>query len=216
MRLGKMVFIGLIVAVALTAFAVGAGKNSSKTVVLCAAKKGGDLTLADKGKCGKGEKKVSIAKQGPAGPVGPQGAVGPAGSAPPLAAARLVAPATTACAVNTGAFCVTESGVCYNMGNAGGGTVPVSFRKDSDGFVHLEGAFTNFNPEGACGGTGLAPVFYLPSGFKPAAGTQRFIVAPCAGDGSGLITVAPTGLVQMKWVNGWCLDLSGIVFHADA
>jgi len=63
MRWGKVAFLGLIIAVGLTAYAVGAGSNSSKTIVFCAAKKSGDVTLAGNGKCGKGEKKVAVAKQ---------------------------------------------------------------------------------------------------------------------------------------------------------
>lgn len=206
---------GLVIAIAVAAFAVGAGSKSSKDVVLCAAKKGGDLTLASKGKCAKGEKKLTIAKQGPAGPVGPQGVPGPSG-APPLEAPHLVGPAIVACAVNTGSFCVTETGLCWNMGNAGGGLAPVSFRKDSNGFVHLEGAFTNFNPEGACGGSETRPVFYLPQGFHPGGGTHRFAVADCSGYKSSLIVIAANGQVSSGSENTNCLDLSGIVFHADA
>ncbi|HZO06671.1 MAG TPA: hypothetical protein VFB52_09800 [Solirubrobacterales bacterium] len=207
---------GLVIAIAVAAFAVGAGSKSSKDVVICAAKKGGDLTLADKGKCAKGEKKLTIAKQGPAGAVGPQGAPGPSGAPPALEAPHLVGPAIVACAVNTGTFCVTETGLCWNMGNAGGGLAPVSFRKDSDGFVHLEGAFTNFNPEGACGGGETRPVFYLPQGFRPVGGTQRFTVANCTGSKSSLVMIATNGLVSAGSEITNCMDLSGIVFHGDA
>lgn len=213
MNWGKVVFLGLVIAVALTAYAVGAGSRSSKTVVFCAAKKSGEVTLAGNRRCGKGEKKISIAKQGPKGPAG---AVGPAGApavSPPLEAAHLVAPATVACEAEPGTFCVTESGFCWNNGNYGNGQAPVSYRKDSDGFVHLEGTFRNFNGEGAgCGSS--RPVFYLPPGFRPGAGNQAFVAAAVCGEqGFGFIHVATDGLVDATI---GCLHLDGIVFRADA
>ncbi|MGE0066733.1 MAG: hypothetical protein AB7T48_05195 [Solirubrobacterales bacterium] len=215
----KVLLLAAIVAVGIAAYAVGAGKSSSD-VILCAAKKGGDLTLADgKGKCGKDEKKLTIAKQGPVGPVGPvgpQGAVGPPGSSPLPEGPRFVAPATTACAINTGSFCVTETGLCWNNANAGGGLAPVAYRKDSDGFVHIEGAYENTESQGACGGGETRPVFYLPQGFRPAGGAQRFRVSNCAGYGGGLIVVATNGLVSAGSETTNCLALSGIVFHGDA
>jgi hypothetical protein len=78
---GKVVVLGLVIAAALTAYAVGAGSQPSNTVVLCAAKKSGAVTLAGNGKCGKGKKKVSIAKEGPAGPAGSPGPKGEPGAA---------------------------------------------------------------------------------------------------------------------------------------
>lgn len=217
MRWGTVVFLGVVVAVAATAIAIGASSNSSKNVVLCAAKKGGDLTLAGgKGKCGKGEKKLSIAKQGPVGPVGPQGVVGPAGATEVAEGPNFVKPATTACAVDTGSYCVTETGLCWSNANAGGGLAPVSYRKDSDGFVHIEGAYENTETQGACGGNETRPVFYLPQGFRPAGGVQRFAVANCTGYKTSLIVIAANGLVSAGSEFTNCLDLSGIVFHGDA
>ncbi len=213
MRWGKIAFLGLVIAVALTAYAVGAGSGSSKTVVLCAAKKDGDVTFTGNGKCPKGEKKLSIAKQGPQGTVGPQGLTGPAGPPPALEAPHFVSAATTACAAQTGSYCVTETGLCWDNANAGGGLAPVSFRKDSNGFVHLEGAFTNTNGQGACGGDETRPVFYLPQGFRPVGGAQRFIAARCTGYETGLIVIATNGLVSEA---GGCLDASSIVFHGDS
>lgn len=50
--------------------------------MLCAEKKGGDLSVAGgKGKCAKRERKLTVAKEGPVGAVGPQGAPGAASSA---------------------------------------------------------------------------------------------------------------------------------------
>lgn len=211
-----------LVAVAIIAIAgiAVAAKSGSKNLVLCATKKGGDLSLATaKGKCNKGEKKLTVAKEGPIGPAGPQGAVGPQGPDGPAGATgtpetpHLVAPKTTACAVTTGAFCVTESGLCWNNENAGGGLTPVAYSKDSGGYVHLEGAYVNTNPQGACGGIPTWPVFYLPQGFKPAGGTQRFSVARCTGTELAYVTIDTDGRVG---AGGNCVDLSGIVFHAGA
>ncbi len=81
MRWGKVLILGLVIAAALTAYAVGANSQSSNTVVLCAAKKSGAVTLAAGGKCGKGKKRVAIAKEGPAGPPGSPGAKGDPGVA---------------------------------------------------------------------------------------------------------------------------------------
>lgn len=214
-----VLFLAAIVVVGVAAYAVGAGKSSSD-MILCAAKKGGDLTLADsKGKCGKGEKKLTIAKQGPVGPigpVGPQGAVGPSGTSAVPEGPHFVAPATTACAINTGSFCVTETGLCWDNANAGGGLAPVAYRKDFDGFVHIEGAYENTNSQGACGGDETRPVFYLPQGFRPVGGAQRFKVSNCTGYDSGLIVVATNGLVSAGSETTNCLALSGIVFDGDA
>jgi hypothetical protein len=211
-----VLFLAAIVAVGVAAYAIGAGKSSSD-VILCAAKKDGNVTLAgNKGRCPKGEKKLTIAKQGPAGPVGPQGAVGPPGTSVAPEGPRFVAPATTACAVNTGSFCVTETGLCWNNANAGGGLAPVTYRKDSDGFVHIEGAYENTNSQGACGGDETRPVFYLPQGFRPVGGAQRFRVSNCTGYGSGLVIVATNGLVSAASETTTCQALSGIVFHGDA
>jgi len=207
--------LGLLIAVGLSAYAIGAG-GSSKNLVLCASKKSGDLSLATaKGKCAKGEKKLTIAKEGPTGPTGATGPQGPPGTSVPAPdAPRFVAPATTACAIQTSSFCVTESGLCWDNGNTGGGSAPVSFRKDSDGFVHIEGSFTNFETQGTCGGGETRPVFYLPQGFRPG-GTQRFAVATCGHYTSSLIVVEPNGLLSAGSEIGNCFDLS-IVFHADA
>lgn len=225
MHWGKIAFLGLVIAVALTAFAVGAGKRSFDTVVLCAAKKSGQLTLADDGKCGKGERKVTVARggrrvtppvpSGPSGPPGPQGSAGAPATSPPLEERHLVSPANVNCETQPGSFCVTQSGFCFNMGNAGDGQAPVSYRKDSDGFVHLEGAFDNFNSEGACG-LEARPVFYLPPGFRPAGGSLRFPVAQCSGDESGFIGIATNGRISDEAFSGNCLTLNGVVFHGAA
>lgn len=230
MSWGKVLFLGVVVAVALSGYAIGAGSQSSNTVVLCAAKKSGAVTLGNGGKCGKGEKKISIAKEGPrgltgpvgaVGPPGPEGKQGPPGTPPPLEAVHFVSPANTACAIQTGSFCVTESGLCYDMANAGNGQEPVSFRKDSDGYVHLEGAYVNTNGQGACGSE-LRPVFFLPQGFRPSGGSLRFPAAPCSGQsfeaeyGNGFITILPNGKVAGGSTSTGCLTFDGVVFHGDA
>ncbi len=227
MNWGKVLLLALIATAGLTAYAIGAS-NASENVVLCASKKGGALSLAAKGGCAKGQKKLTIAKQGPVGPTGPAGPAGSAGpqgpagvagadaAAPTLEPPHFVAPATTACAVQTGSFCVTETGLCWDNGNTGGGTAPVSFRKDADGFVHIEGSFTNFETQGACGGNETRPVFYLPQGFRPGEGTHRFAVADCSGYTSSLIVIETNGLVSAGSEHTACFDLSGIVFHSGS
>lgn len=231
MTWGKALFLGLVIAVAISGYAVGAASQSSE-VLLCAAKKSGALTLGSGGKCGKGAKKILISKEGPRGLTGPTGAIGPQGpegkqgpqgppGAPPaLEAAHFVSSANTACAAQTGSFCVTETGLCYNMANAGNGQAPVSFRKDSDGYVHIEGAFENTNGEGACGSE-LRPVFFLPQGFRPSGGSLRFPAAPCSGQsfeeeyGNGFITILPNGKVAGGSTSTACLTFDGVVFHGD-
>lgn len=182
------------------------------------AKDSGALTLAGHGKCHKGEKKVSIAKEGPRGVPGPRGEVGPQGTpgAPGGSEApeprHFVASKTTACAVETGSFCVTETGLCWDDKNVGAPYAPLSFRKDSDGFVHLEGAYENTSGEGACGEIDTWPVFYLPNGFKPSLGALKFSQTSCSNE-PAWVKIEPNGRVG---ANYGCVDLSGIVFYADA
>jgi hypothetical protein len=209
----------LLIAVGLTAYAIGAG-GSSKNLVLCAGKKSGALSLATaKGKCAKGEKKLTIAKEGPVGPVGatgPQGVPGAPGGTGGIEARHLVSPKTTTCAVDVGSFCVTENETCWDDENAGPPFAPVSFRKDTDGFVHLEGAYQNNSGQGACGEIDTWPVFYLPNGFRPALGTLKFLALNCADAGAvepTWVKIEPNGRVGAY---DGCVDFDGIVFHADA
>jgi len=80
MRWGLGFALAAVAVVAIGAYAIGAGE-SSKDLILCANKKSGDLALASgKGKCAKGEKKLTVAKEGPVGPRGATGEPGPKGA----------------------------------------------------------------------------------------------------------------------------------------
>jgi hypothetical protein len=57
--------------------------------------------------------------------------------------------------------------------NVGGISAPVGFYKDQLGIVHLEGAYT------CSSGATAIPVFQLPPGYRPAAGTQLDSVVAC-------------------------------------
>jgi hypothetical protein len=223
---GKVAFLGLVIAVALSGYAVGAGSGGSDEVVLCAAKKGGDLSLAKKGKCGKGTKKLSIAKarpqgaQGPAGAPGGPGATGAPGTTTTLSTepAHLVAAGLRECTSAPGAFCDNvPGGACFGWTNFQEGFAPAAYRKDSAGFVHLSGTVID---GGAGGGVGCGPpppIFYLPPGFRITGGTQRFGAWSCAGGGSGYINyvdVKADGGVYAG--DNSCASLDGITFHADA
>ena len=196
----KVGVLGLVIAVALTAYAAGAGSKSSLVVVLCASKQDRDVTLAKAGKCSKGAKSVTVGKSGPAGSVGlpgPAGAPGAPSATLAVEPPHLVTNAVVACAANPGSFCVTQSGLCYRMGNFEPGQALASYRRDPAGFVHLTGAVRNFEPQGACGSSESNPVFYLPPGFRPSGGTQRFTAPLCTGlEGSAIVIVAASGLVS--------------------
>jgi hypothetical protein len=216
---GKVAFLGLVIAVALSGYAIGAGSGGSDEVVLCAAKKGGDLTLAKKGKCGKGTKKLSIAKAGPQGaqgPAGESGASGAPGTTTTLSTepAHLVAAGLNKCAGTPGAFCDNvPSGACFGWTNYQEGFAPAAYRKDSAGFVHLSGTVVN---GGAGGGTGCGsppPVYYLPPGFRITGGTQRFSVRSCA-SGASYVDIKADGGIYAG--DSSCASFDGITFHADA
>lgn len=211
----------VLVAAAMTVTGIAfAGKGGSGGVTFCAGK-GGDLTLGSKGKCPKGSKKVTIAKQGPQGPQGPQGEQGtpgkdgtPADLAPE--AVRLLDTATgptNADCVNTpGRFCGNPSGTCGTWSNAGGGNLSVGYRKDSGGWVHLQGT-TKVNNAGACTGPAAPGIFYLPEGYRPPA-RARFTVPSCSGVNSdALVLVNSDGLVAELDTGSSCLSLDGVEFH---
>lgn len=207
----KVGVLGAVIAVALTAYAVGAGSNSSKPVVLCAAKKGGDLALASHGKCGKKEKRLTIAQQGPAGAPGAPGAPGTTTTLS-TEPAHPVTPSTNACATQPGSFCNTDPSTCWDMGNAVGLAL-TAYRKDSAGFVHLTGSVQNTAGGGACGS--MKDLFYLPPGFRVGGGAQQFAVPNCSGENFARLTVAADGLVSVTFGGEDCWSLDGVTFHAD-
>jgi hypothetical protein len=188
-------------------------------VTLCAGK-GGDLSLGKKGKCSNGEKKLTIAKQGPQGEQGPkgdQGAPGKDGTPADLApeAVQLVRVATGsdngACVNDPGRFCGTQSGLCGTWQNYGDPNLLTGYRKDSGGWVHLQGT-TLVDFQGACGGVPAPPgIFYLPTGYRPPA-KARFTVPDCNGNANQdeVVTIGANGLVEASY---GCMSLDGVQFH---
>lgn len=229
MRLGLGIGVAAVVAVGVAAYAVGAPK-SSQNVVLCAAKKSGDLALASgKGKCGKGEKKLTIAKQGPAGaagaagaqgPAGPQGAPGSGGAAAVEPVTYVKSPATTACQAQPGTFCAPSnlSGQWENFKDTFGTRDDyerTGFYKDGEGFVHLVGVACWISSGGLSGGFVPEGPFYLPPGYRPAR-TEMFVVPAGHGEGEHFggteaVEIRADGLV---WTEGNLISLSPIVFRA--
>lgn len=222
----KILFLGLLIAVGLTAYAVGASQ-SSQSVVLCAAKRSGELALASgKGKCGKGEKKLTIAKQGPArpagapGPAGPHGAPGSGGAAAVEPVTYVKSPATTACQAQPGTFCAPSSlsGQWENFKDTFGTRDDyerTGFYKDGEGFVHLVGVACWISSGGLTGGFVPEGPFYLPPGYRPAR-TEMFVVPAGEGEhfgGTEAVEIRPDGLV---WTEGHLIGLSPIVFRPGA
>ena len=220
--MGWKVVVLLAAAMMVVGVAFGASGGSGG-VTLCAGK-GGDLSLGKKGKCSKGEKKVTIAKRGPQGPQGPQGkqgvqgAPGKDGTPEDLApeAVHLVSVATgdfqnDDCVNAPGSFCGNSSQHCGTWVNYGDPNVAVGFRKDSGGWVHLQGtALLDF--QGACGGAPSPPgLFYLPTGYRPT-GDVAFAAPNCFAVGTdGVITISADGLV--KDAGEGCASLDGVEFH---
>ena len=200
MRLGLGLAVIAVFVVGAAAYAIGAG-NSSKDLVLCASKKSGDLSLASaKGKCGKGEKKLSVAKEGPVGPAGAAGAVGPAGAPGVDANATLEAvhyvtgSGSVVCATNPGTFCRgVDSGERWaNLSVSVPGFENAGFYKEANGTVHLVGSVRYFNSGGEADGFDPPGAFVLPPGFRPAQ-TRAFKVP------SGTVTsLASSTTVEVK------------------
>jgi hypothetical protein len=211
MAWSKTWMLAAVIAISCTAFAIGKGSGSAGNVVLCADKQDGDVTLASHGKCDHGAKSVKLAKRGPAGPPGAQGEPGQDGTTASLQpeGAHVIGPATTNCATHPGAFC--DSDECGRWISPDAPTAPASYRKDAEGFVHLEGAATGRSASGACGAS-TRDFTYLPTGYRPN-GTLHFSAASCDGSGVTPITVDATGLVEADTVVT-CIDLSAVTFHA--
>ena len=92
----------------------------------------------------------------------------------------------------------------HNVGGLGGARFNnVGFYKDHDGIVHLQGVAET----GKNGGLGLVPVFTLPPGFRPAAGTI-VIQAPA---GLGVYIGGSNTVVS----EGATIDLSGKVLGTE-
>jgi hypothetical protein len=213
----------------MAAYAFAASGGGPGNVTVCAAKKGGVLSLASSGKCGKGTKKIVLSKEGPAGRAGATGGPGSAGptGAPGSNAtvdAGTAHPVTggvpfPGCAAQPGVFC--DSGppnhYCYAYGNAEGGLAPVAYRKDSMGFVHLSGSVDDYTSGGA--GCTETATFYLPAEYRVSA-TEKFAVPSCyaiyesASNPPPYVEIRSDGGVYS--IGTGCYSLDGISFVAEA
>lgn len=206
----RLTFLAAVAIVAIAGVAIAAQSGGSKNVVLCAGKKGGDLRLASKGKCGRGERKLTIAKQGPKGAQGSPGAPGPQGSAGTNASAqpepvRAVGPVAGNCEEIPGTFCGNEG---LDWGNAEPFFESVGFWKDPGGVVHLEGT-----AEGSP--TVANDIFILPTGYRPAA-QRQFVIPTCHGD-FVLLEIEAGGALHLPTLylpnNEPCVSLDGVNFR---
>jgi lysophospholipase L1-like esterase len=90
--------------------------------------------------------------------------------------------------------------------NFGGSFAPVRYKKDNDGFVHLDGL--------AKGGTvgSATPVFTLPIGYRP----DRELIFPIASnDAYGQVGIKATGEVRVTFGSNTWTSFSGITFKAE-
>jgi len=216
--------VGALAALAIVAFA-NANGGGSGSVAFCAAGKAGKLTLAKNGKCGPGARKIAIAKQGPRGKAGGPGSSGPTGPAGADATVAALAPepvrfvrtagASGSCATDPGSFCAYSA---VKFDNVGGAYAKVGYRKDSSGFVHLQG-LTDYACINNCNGIlGGNIIFYLPSAYAPTGGKLEFPIGRCTdhlGQESGdvrSVLVSSDGAVT---INDACSasSLDGITFH---
>jgi hypothetical protein len=194
----------LVAAAMMVAGIAFAASGGSSAVTLCAGK-GGDLSLGKKGKCDKGEKKVTIAKQGPQGE---QGAPGKDGTPEDLAPEPMhyLSPASASCQTQPGtSFCFSSGGPAWV--NRGTGFAPVGYQKDAGGYVHLQGVIS----QGGSGAYFGDIAFYLPPGYRPTDGAHTFVVRSTDGGGATHVDVGTDGSVYVN--DACCASLDGIVFH---
>lgn len=201
----KLTFLVAVAIVAIAGVAVAAKSGGSKDVTLCAAKKGGDLSLASKGNCGKGEKKLVISKEGPPGPAGAPGAAGTTASIQPEVVNFVSPPVAGGCEANPGTFCgnTNQGGAKWSSFQDWG---PVGFQKDAAGYVHLQGG-------AAFGGAGQTDsrLFFLPPAYRPSVKKQ---IATTECDGTPIsVFIGTDGEVLPDPVNFLCVILDGISFR---
>jgi hypothetical protein len=205
--------------VAIAGYAIGADK-SSKDLVLCATKNGGNLSLATaKGKCAKGEKKLTVAKEGPVGPVGAPGAAGTTASLAPEAIHYVTGTGSDTCFEHPGTFCDSTGG-SSEWGNFSGSDPSygnVGYFKDAAGFVHLTGVASDDSSGGGPGGFAALGPFYLPAGYRPSVIEVFTVPAVTSGTGTtfnaaAIIKVEPSGAVVSP-SNTDIIGLSGIAFR---
>jgi hypothetical protein len=207
MSFRRLILLVVIAALAVAGVAMAA-KGGGGKVTLCAAGDGA-LSAPKSGKCGNGERKLTVAAKGapgPAGAVGPAGqagAPGPAGTVPSLApSATLIGNPGPDCAT-TPVFC---SSATWYWGNAGGGYAPVGFQVDAAGGVHLQG---RAQPTVSESGADAPTIFYLPPGLRPSE-HLTFPVLACNGSFQR-IYLRPSGAVEPSGLT--CVPLDGIVIH---
>lgn len=211
--MGRFTILLAVAAISFTGVALSAAGDRGGGVTLCAAKKGGELTLGSKGKCSKGEKKVTIAKQGPQGEQGPSGQNGTTASIQPespIAVAEARPAAQGSCSTAPGTFCGAPDTVHWtNLPGAlgGDGQPPVGFQKDAAGYVHL---FGHLWASGGTANPDTARVYYLPPGYRPP-GDVQFPVSGCdVSSPSEGVKIEPDGGIV---VTADCLTFDGIEFH---
>ncbi|MBN8869233.1 MAG: hypothetical protein J0H66_05060 [Solirubrobacterales bacterium] len=212
-------------ALAIVTVADGRGSGSG-SVTFCAAGNAGKLTVAKNGKCGHGKRKIRIAKQGPRGKAGKPGPAGATGVAGADASAATLAPepvhfvrpagASGACASDLGSFCAYEA---QKFDNVGGAYAKVGYRKDSSGFVHLQG-LTDWACNNGCAGESLGEtIFYLPTAYAPTDGTREFPIGICVDDmdnqygGTRTVRITADGAVTLSSSGCGPDSLDGISFH---
>lgn len=211
----RLTFLAAVAIVAITGVAFAASGGSSGTITVCAQKSGGALTLASKGKCGKGQRKLTISKEGPAGATGAAGSPGAPG-APGTTAS--IQPEAMHLVTETGsevppAYCQEHPGTfCWEgplnwVNGSAGEPAHAGFQKDAAGYVHLQG-FAEVT-----GGSGPPPppvIFYLPPGDRPTDGTHTFLGIPgCSSAPPSTVEISTNGAVK----GGVCATLDGITFH---
>lgn len=178
-----------VAALAALAIVTVANGRGSGTVTLCAAGDVGALTVATNGKCGSGTRKIAVAKQGPRGGAGAPGPTGPTGAPGADASAAVLAPepvqfvrpvgASETCATDLGSFCAYSA---IKFDNEGGAFAKVGYRKDSSGFVHLQGV-ADWACNNGCNGAFYGDtIFYLPAGYAPTGGKREFAIGRCVSE----------------------------------
>jgi hypothetical protein len=121
-----------------------------------------------------------------------------------------------ACATSYGTFC-SYSAVKFD--NKGTPYAKVGYRKDSSGFVHLQGVTEWACNNGCNGATYGDTIFYLPPAYAPTGGKREFPISRCISEGEevgGVRTVQITtdGAVTLSSAGcGTSDSLDGISFY---
>jgi hypothetical protein len=100
-----------------------------------------------------------------------------------------------------GTFCASPA--FFYWGNYANGYAAVGYRKDSSGWVHLQGVAKDT-------GSAPSPIFYLPPGYRPLDAKREFPVLQCGATTPTYVDIDTGGAVQ---AGSACLTLDGINFH---